>query len=340
MSKTIKSETVTPRLHVGFVLTPHFTLTAFAGFIDALRLAADEGDRSRPLLCRWAILGELGAPIISSCGASVLPTARLEAAQSYDYIVVVGGLLHGGQAVPRHLIEFLRSTAAHTPLIGVCTGSFVLARAGLLEGYLSCVSWFHRDDFIRAFPTCRVISEQMFVVDRDRLTCAGGTSVVHLAAYLIERHIGRARAVKALRIMIEQQPLPPRTLQPAQAFSSHSTDTLVHKAMLLLEQNLHLSISISTLCQTLGIGRRQLERRFQRDIGVSPAQYRQRLRLERARWLLCHSDLEMIEISLQCGFQDSASFSRALRQFSGHSPRELRAHAKMMPSHTFSTNDE
>jgi len=340
MSKTIKSETVTPRLHVGFVLTPHFTLTAFAGFIDALRLAADEGDRSRPLLCRWAILGELGTPIISSCGASVLPTARLEAVQSYDYIVVVGGLLHGGQAVPRHLIEFLRSAAAYTPLIGVCTGSFVLARAGLLEGYLSCVSWFHRDDFIRAFPACRVISEQMFVVDRDRLTCAGGTSVVHLAAYLIERHIGRARAVKALRIMIEQQPLPPRTLQPAQAFSTHSTDTLVHKAMLLLEQNLHLSISISTLCQTLGIGRRQLERRFQRDIGVSPAQYRQRLRLERARWLLCHSDLEMIEISLQCGFQDSASFSRALRQFSGHSPRELRAHAKMMPSHTFSTNDE
>jgi len=318
-----------PHLCVGFVLTPRFTLTAFAGFIDALRLAADEGDRSRPLLCRWAVLGKIGGPIISSCGASVLPTAPLETAEGYDYLVVVGGLLHGGQQVPGQIIEFLHSAAAaHVPLIGLCTGSFVLARAGLLEGYLSCVSWFHRDDFIRAFPTSRVISDQMFVVDRDRLTCAGGTSVVHLAAYLIERHIGRARAVKALRIMIEQQPLPPRTLQPAHAFSTHSTDTLVHKAMLLLEQNLHLPIPITTLCQRLGIGRRQLERRFQRDIGVSPAQYRQRLRLERACWLLCHSDLDMIEISLQCGFQDSASFSRALRQFSGHSPRELRANAK------------
>jgi len=324
----------TSHLHVGFVLTPHFTLTAFAGFIDALRLAADEGDRSRPVLCRWAILGESGTPIASSCGASVLPTARLEAPENYDYIVIVGGLLHDGLSVPKHLIQFLhRAAAANIPLAGLCTGSFVLARAGLLEGYLSCVSWFHRDDFIRAFPTCRVISEQMFVVDRDRLTCAGGTSVVHLAAYLIERHIGRARAVKALRIMIEQQPLPPRTLQPAQAFSTHSTDTLVHKAMLLLEHNLHLPISVSLLCQNLGVGRRQLERRFQRDIGVSPAQYRQRLRLERARWLLCHSDLDMIEISLQCGFQDSASFSRALRQFSGHSPRELRANAQKQREH-------
>jgi len=328
--KTYMANPTAPHLHIGFVLTPQFTLTAFAGFIDALRLAADEGDRSRPLLCRWAVLGEMGVPIMSSCGACVLPTAPLDAPEGYDYLVVVGGLLHGGQAIARHLIDFLQAAAAaHRPLVGLCTGSFVLARAGLLDGYLSCVSWFHRDDFIRAFPTCRVISDQMFVVDRDRLTCAGGTSVVHLAAYLIERHIGRARAVKALRIMIEQQPLPPRTLQPAHAFSTHSTDTLVQKAMLLLEQNLHLPIPITTLCQRLGMGRRQLERRFQRDIGVSPAQYRQRLRLERARWLLCHSDLDMIEISLQCGFQDSASFSRALRQFSGHSPRELRAKAKI-----------
>jgi len=315
-----------PRLRVGFVLTPRFTLTAFAGFIDALRLAADEGDRSRPLLCRWAVLGEMGEPIISSCGTSVLPTAALESPESYDYLVVVGGLLHGGQQVPARVTAFLReAAAAKITLAGLCTGSFVLARAGLLDGYLSCVSWFHRDDFMREFPACRVVSDQMFVVDRDRLTCAGGTSVVHLAAYLIERRIGRANAVKALRILIEQQPLPPRTLQPEQALSTRSTDTLVHKAMLLLEQNLHQPTSIDELCQPLGIGRRQLERRFQRDIGVSPAQYRQRLRLERARWLLGNSDLDMIEISLQCGFQDSGSFSRAMRQFSGQSPSQLRA---------------
>jgi len=316
---------VEPRLRVGFVLTPRFTLTAFAGFIDALRLAADEGDRSRPLLCRWAVLGEIGEPIISSCGTSILPTAPLESPESYDYLIVVGGLLHGGQQVPVRVSAFLREAAAvNITLAGLCTGSFVLARAGLLDGYLSCVSWFHRDDFMREFPACRVVSDQMFVVDRDRLTCAGGTSVVHLAAYLIERRIGRANAVKALRILIEQQPLPPRTLQPEQALSVRSNDTLVHKAMLLLEQNLHQPTSIEDLCQPLGIGRRQLERRFQRDIGLSPAQYRQRLRLERARWLLGNSDLDMIEISLQCGFQDSGSFSRAMRQFSGLTPSQMR----------------
>ena len=314
-----------PRLRVGFLLTPRFTLTAFAGFVDALRLAADEGDRSRPVLCRWAILGDAEATIVSSCGASLMPTAAWGAPQDYDYLVVVGGLLHGGQRVPARMDSVLQqAAAANVKLVGLCTGSFVLARAGLLDGHLACVSWFHREEFAAEFPACRVVSNQMFVVDRDRLTCAGGTSVVHLAAYIIERTLGRASAVKALRIMIEEQPLPSRTLQPEQVLSERSKDSVVHKAMLVLEQQLHVPTAIEDLCEPLGIGRRQLERRFQRDIGLGPAEYRQRLRLERARWLLQNTDLEVTEVSLECGFQDSAHFARVVRKALGVSPRELR----------------
>lgn len=314
------------KLRVGFLLAPRFTLTAFAAFVDALRLAGDEGDRSRPRECRWEILGIVGTPVMSSCGASVMPTASLESPQAYDYLVVVGGLLQGGQQVPDNFYAFLRSAAnAGVKLVGLCTGSFVLARAGLLHGYLACVSWFHREEFAAEFPECRVVSNQMFVVDRDRLTCAGGTSVVHLAAYLIEKAIGRSSAVKALRIMIEEQPLPSRTLQPEEVLSERSTDSLVHKAMLLLEQQLHLPLPIEQLCEPLRIGRRQLERRFQRDIGLSPAAYRQKLRLERARWLLHNTDLEVTSVALECGFQDTAHFARMVRQSLGASPREVRA---------------
>lgn len=312
-------------LRVGFLLTPRFTLTAFAGFADALRLAADDRDRSRPRQARWAVLDANDGPVSSSCGVAVLPNAPLEAPRDYDYLVVIGGLLHGGQRVPARLSAFLHeAAAAGVKLVGLCTGSFVLARAGLLEGHLACVSWFHREEFAAEFPACRVVSNQMFVVDRDRLTCAGGTSVVHLAAHIIERSLGRANAVKALRIMIEEQPLPSRTLQPEPVISLRSTDSVVHKAMLLLEQQLHAPSTIDELCAPLGLGRRQLERRFQRDVGLSPAEYRQRLRLERARWLLQHTDLEVTEIALECGFQSSANFARVVRRALGQSPRELR----------------
>ena len=335
-------EQMVPLLRVGFLLAPHFTLTAFAGFVDALRLAADDGDRSRPRLCRWDILG-MDAALVSSCGANVAPTAPLETPESYDYLVIVGGLLHGGQQIPDSMYEFLRDGARKgVPLVGLCTGSFVLARAGLLEGYLTCVSWFHREAFAAEFPRLRIVSNQMFVVDRDRLTCAGGTSVVHLAAYLIEKAIGRASAVKALRIMIEEQPLPSRTLQPEEVLSEQSTDTVVRKAMLLLEQQLHSSRPIEQLCEPLGIGRRQLERRFQCDVGLSPAGYRQRLRIERARWLLQNTDLEVTEVAFECGFHDNAHFARVVRRLLGKTPSEVRAsgqnvkrpvrHKKTVPS--------
>lgn len=320
---------VEAKLRVGFLLTPRFTLVAFAGFVDALRLAADEGDRSRQRLCTWAILGNGETPVESSCGASVRPTAPMASPHDYDYLVVVGGLLHGGQQVPRGMVSFLREAAeGGVKLVGLCTGSFVLARAGLLDGHLACVSWFHREEFAAEFPDCRVVSNQMFVVDRDRLTCAGGTSVVHLAAHLIEKAIGRASAVKALRIMIEEQPMPSRTLQPEQVLSERSTDTVVHKAMLLLEQQLQSLASIEQLCQPLGIGRRQLERRFQRDIGLSPSEYRRKLRLERARWLLQNTDLDVMEVGLECGFQDGTHFARVVRKKLGGSPSEVRAAAK------------
>lgn len=325
MRATRVPEPPAPKLRVGFLLAPRFTLTAFAGFVDALRLAADEGDRSRALLARWDMLDACDGPVTSSCGASVAPTAPLDAPEAYDYLVVVGGLLHGGQRVPPRLSDYLRRAAqAGVKLVGLCTGSFVLARAGLLDGYLACVSWFHREEFHAEFPHCRVVTNQMFVIDRDRLTCAGGTSVVHLAAHIIERTISRASAVKALRIMIEEQPLPSRTLQPEEVMSVRSKDSVVRKAMLLIEQQLHAPAPIDELCELLGIGRRQLERRFQQDVGLSPAEYRSRLRIERARWLLQNTDLDVTEVSFECGFQDGASFSRFVRKELQMSPRELR----------------
>lgn len=320
------------KLKVGFVLAPHFTLTAFAGFVDALRLAGDEGDRSKRVHCDWDILGTTTEPIASSCGAAVQPTSTLSQPQRYDLVVVVGGLIHGKQVVPAATYRFLQDAAQHDiPLVGLCTGSFILARAGLLDGHLTCVSWFHREEFENEFPHCRVTSNQMYVVDRDRMTCAGGTSVVHLAAYLIEKRIGRASAVKALRIMLEDQPLPSRSLQPESVMTHKSKDPAVHKAMLLIEQHLQKPGPISQCYDLLGVGPRQLERRFQVDIGMSPAQYRTKLRLQRAEWLLKNTGMSVTDVAMECGFQDSSSLSRAMKHRKGVNPSELKTGLRETP---------
>lgn len=314
-----------PRIRVGFVLTPRFTLTAFAGFVDALRLAADEGDHSRPIDCDWVVLGDRNVPVTSSCGASVQPWGEMENPEQFNYIVVVGGLLHGGQKVMPGTHAFLRAAARHNVgLVGLCTGSFVLARAGLLNGHVACVSWYHREDFAREFPGLRLISNQLFVVDRDRMTCAGGTSVVHLAAFLIEKHFGRAQASKSLRIMIEDQPLPSRTLQPESVMSRQGKDSMVRRAMLLIEQKLSQPDPLMDISTALGISLRQMERRFIADVGVTPRNYRMHLRLERARWMIEHTDLSVTDVGLECGFGDCSHFSRAFSSRFKTSPSRLR----------------
>lgn len=324
MNESADTDTSAARLRVGFVLLPRFTLTAFSGFADALRLASDEGDRSRQLKCQWSILGN-DLPIESSCGVSVLPTAPFSDPSEFDYIVVVGGLLHGGQKLPRGVPQYLQRAAdAGVNLVGVCTGSFALARAGLLEGRLTCVSWFHRDEFVREFPECKVVSNQMYVIDHQRFTCAGGTSVVHLAAYIIGHVLNRASAVKALRILIEKQPLPPRTLQPEFVVEEQGTDNVVKKAMLLLEQNLSGALELQQVAHSVGLGRRQLERRFHLDVGLTPGEYRQRLRLDQSRRMLEHTNMPVVDIAFECGFQSSAYFSRLVRKTYGCTPMQLR----------------
>jgi len=304
------------RLKVGFVLAPRFTLQAFANFVDAIRLAADDRDLSRQIDCEWAVLGEPRETIEASCGLRVHPWSELEDPDRFDYIIVVGGVMHGNARVSSNVNSFLRAAAkAKVPLVGLCTGSFVLARAGLLDGYEVCVHWMHRDEFISEFPDLRVESNRMFVIDRDRLTCAGGTSVVHLASHLIEKHCSRAQALKSMRIMIEEQPLPAGAWQPEEIVTRQSQDTLVKRAMLAIEQDVSEHIPLPMLADTLGISVRQLQRRFIADIGIGAREYRQRLQLARAKWLVEHTDRSMTEIALDCGFSDSAHFSRT---FKGH----------------------
>ena len=303
---------------------PRFTLTAFAGFVDTLRLAADEGDGSRARRCQWAVLGTLGETIASSSSLQIIADASIENAVDFDYIAVVGGLLSAQKSTGSVMRSLRRFAARGTPLIGLCTGSFVIARAGLLQGHVACVSWFHRAEFEAEFPLQRVLSNQMYVMDRERLTCAGGTSVVHLAAALVEKHLSRAEAVKALRILIEEQPMPARTLQPEAVLTVQAKDRLVHKAMLLMEQQLADPLDIARLAELLGLGRRQLERRFAKDIAMSPAQYHRSLRLARARWMLTHSDLSLADIAAECGLGDGSQFARAIRQETGSSPTAYR----------------
>jgi transcriptional regulator GlxA family with amidase domain len=313
------------KLSVGFVLTPNFTMLALSAFLDTLRLAADEGDRSRPIHCAWAVLSDDLRPVRSSSGITVNPNLELRDPRQFDYLVVVGGTLTTGIVSPALAAYVQEAARAGVPLVGICTGSFVLARLGLMQGRTSCISWFHYDEFRSHFPELKASSDELFIIDGDRLTCAGGTSVVHLAAHLVKEFCGEAAAEKALRIMIEQATLPARSPQPQPFQTPKTRDLRVRKAMLLMERNLETPLSAEFVARHVDLSVRQLERLFKTEVGCSPSAMALRIRLEHAHQRLLHSQEPVADIALQSGFVNRSHFASSFRAAFGMTPSELRA---------------
>ncbi|HPE46753.1 MAG TPA: GlxA family transcriptional regulator [Hyphomonas sp.] len=310
------------RLRVGFVLARNFTLSAFASFVDVLRLAGDEGDRSRRRHCDWQVLSDSARPICSSCGTSVLPDKVDFQPGDFDYIIVIGGVMHEGGGDLSAWQERVLHLAAQkgVPLIGICTGVFALCRAGLMKGHKCCVSWFHHADFIERFDSISPIANQLFVVDRDRLTSSGGVGAAHLAAYLVNRHIGAAAAAKSLHILMIDRPLGESVPQPQTGMEMQVRDPFVRKALILIQQHMSVPMTTDAIAKRLGIGRRQLERRFRNAIGAGPARAGRIARLRHGERLVQMSGLTLIDAAVECGFCDGSHFARAFRAEFGRSP--------------------
>jgi transcriptional regulator GlxA family with amidase domain len=303
-----------PALRVGFILVELFTLNAFSGFIDALRLAADRGGRSRQIHCGWAIMGR--ECVTASCGLRVTPTAELMNPENFDYVAVCGGngYLEGWQ--PDWLTNYLRQAdAAGVPLIGVCTGTFNLARAGLMKGYTACVHWNVFDEFRKQFPTIDARPDRLFIDAGDRITCAGSAGSDDLALHLIARHCGHAKAQQATRHMMLQC-IRPASYPQAHFYSDLDgvRDATVRSAVHLMEQTLNGPLPLPELARQAGVSLRQLERRFATAFSVSPAGYYRALRLRYGAWLLRHTTDTVTQIASDTGFADAAHFSREFRR--------------------------
>jgi transcriptional regulator GlxA family with amidase domain len=313
------------RLNIGFILARRFTLCAFANFVDVLRLAADEGDRSRPILCGWRVLSPTTTAIASSSGVSVQPDERLGDPARFDYLVVVGGLVDEIENLHPETVRFLASAAAAgVPLVGVCTGAFILHRAGLMQGYRACVSWFHHDDFLERFDGLEPVSDQIFVVDRDRLTCSGGVSSAHLAAFIVERHLGRARAAKSLHIMIIDEAMAAEVPQPGMPLALATDDPLVRKALNVMQQSIDAPLAIGRVVARLGVGRRKLERHFREALGMTPLQADRLIRIEQAKHLLATTGRSATQVAADTGFCDLPHLIRVFRTAEGMTPEAFR----------------
>ncbi|MBX9454620.1 MAG: GlxA family transcriptional regulator [Rhizobium sp.] len=315
-----------PLIRVGFILARHFTLSAFSLFVDTLRLGSDVDDRSGRVLCDWEVISATPQMIKASCGIQLAPTGRFGAAERFDYIAVVGGLLDVEEPLDRETIDFIKDAAARkVTIIGVCTGSFILAAAGLLRNRLACVSWLHHEEFRSRFPRNQLTSERLFAEDGRVITCAGGSAVADLAALLVKRHVGDEAEKNALEILqVERwrEGGEGQSRSPL-ALPSHN-DPRIKASLLFMEQNLDAKLRVEQIADHVGVSRRQLERLFQEKTGISPGTALDRIRMTKAMFLVERTSRPLIEIALDVGFENSSHFGRKFRKSFGTTPIRFR----------------
>jgi transcriptional regulator GlxA family with amidase domain len=166
------------------------------------------------------------------------------------------------------------------------------------------------------------------VVDGPRITCSGGAGVADLAALIIERHLGRATAQKAMHVLLLPYARSGSDAQPHSPVAEAIRDERVHRAVLMMEQNIAKPMPVESIATKLKVSHRQLERLFRSETGRSPGAVYREVRLRHARWLIENTRLTMTQIADATGFCDSAHFSRQFKQLFALSPRSLKRVAR------------
>lgn len=307
-----------------FVLMQNFTMLSFAGAIESLRLA----NRFAPGSYTWCLAGEGGVTATCSAGISYQLDRDLDELNRDDTIVLCGGM-DIQSATDRKLLNWLRREARRGATIAaLCTASYTLAKAGLLDGKKATIHWENQDSFAEEFEEVE-LTKSVFVVDGNRMSTAGGTSSIDLMLQLIASDLGEEVA----NTVADQQIYSSiRTDQDQQRLSIPTRIGVRHpklsRVIQMMESNIEEPISPSILAKEVGMSTRQLERLFRRYLNRSPKRYYMEIRLQKARNLLMQTDMSVINVALACGFASPSHFSKCYRAHYDTTPyRERGSHA-------------
>lgn len=296
---------------IGVVLTPGFSLMAFASFVEPLRGA---NLVSGQVLYHWHHLSPEGGMVASGGGLEVLTKVLPKVAEAeFDMVIVCGGMGTDTYQNPK-LTTFLRHAVRRNVIVGsLSTASFILASTGLLDDRRCTVHWDYLEAFQETYPQLDITNE-LFVMDKGIFTCAGGTAALDVVLQFIRQRQGNEFSSKVSDQFVYGAMRQPRDAQ-RMALRNRlgvSQPTLV-KAIEVMESTIETPLRSPQLAKHAGVSTRQLERLFLHHLGCSPTQHYIRIRLEKARKLLRHSTLSVLEIGLACGFTTASHFARAYR---------------------------
>jgi transcriptional regulator GlxA family with amidase domain len=302
---------------VGVLLFEQFSNHCLANAIEPLRAANTFAGRT---LYRWSYLSVDGASVTSSSGLPVQPETTLARHPGGDLLFVMPSYGFREQARPATLRALRSAAGRFGALVGLDTGAWLIAAAGLLSGRRATIHWDELTALAERFPEVEVVDAR-YVIDGDRITCGGVTTAFDLVLAMIEEHHGPMLRLE-VAALFQPGDSGPRVSGPRPTRRGS-----VDAAVAVMRRNIEVPVPLSAIAASAGLTQRALEAAFRAALGRAPQAVYRGLRLRNARRLVVETSMSIAEIAARCGYADASAMTRAFRGEFGVSPREMRRSA-------------
>ena len=309
----------------GFVVVPNFSLIALSACVDPLRMANHVLGEA---VYRAVLLSPDGGLVMSSDGIQVMTDHALSHSPRLDLAFVIGPNPIPKRGLSALTIWLRKAAGTNVPLAGVDTGAYLMAQAGLLDGYRCTIHWEDQEAMVERFPNI-IVTQHFFEVDRDRYTCSGGVAPLDLMTYLLTQPPGsRELANEVANLMVAER----RSLTDTQTVSvihrGAGTGSAMVEALRLMEANVAEPLTIAEVARYSGLAPRNLQRQFKQKLGKTPERAYLDIRLARARILVQRSDRSLRDIATETGFASPSHLTARYTPRFGVAPNTDRANRR------------
>lgn len=294
-------------------------LQVFASANDLAR------QRGLPLPYAVNVIATQAGPVMTSAGLALLAEALPAIEQPCDTLVIAGGWGVYGVAEDPTLVQWVRDKSRHTRrMASVCTGAFLLAASGLLDGCRVATHWTRCEELARKFPALTVEANPIFIQQGAVWTSAGVTAGIDLCLALVEEDLGRAIALEVARHLVVFLKRPGGQSQFSVTLSLQKSDSRFAELHAWIADNLTLELSIATLAAQAGMSERSFVRHYRTETGQTPARAVELIRVENARRQLADSTTSIKRIAMQCGFGCEETLRRSFLRALSVTPQAYR----------------
>ncbi|MGL5165411.1 MAG: GlxA family transcriptional regulator [Afipia sp.] len=305
----------------GLLLIDDFALMSFASAVEPLRAANILAGRT---LYEWFHISTGAGAIVASNGLSVTADHTIADKMRFDTVLVCAGGNPAAFGDAKTIAWLRRIARTGCEIGGVSGGPFILAKAGILDGYRCTIHWEHLPAFTEAFPDI-VPSRTLFEIDRGRLTCGGGVAALDMMHAIIRRDHGQSLAARVSDWYLQTAVRLGDSTQRISLTERVGTNNRnLISAIGTMERQLASPLPRAALAKAANVSVRQLERLFARHLGVTIDQHYVSLRLAKARALLRQTSLPVVQIGAECGFSNASHFAKVYRTAFGMPPSEDR----------------